>query len=62
MKKLFVMALALFFVTATSGLVLAQGTTATTPAGSTAPVKKSHKGKHMKKGKKAPVAVTTPAK
>lgn len=62
MKKLFVMALALFFVTATSGLVLADTPASTSPAASTAPVKKSHKGKHHKKGKKAPTAVTTPTK
>ena len=50
MKKLFVLAMAAFFVTATTGLVLADGTA---PAASTAPVKKSHKGKHHKKAPKA---------
>ena len=58
MKKLFVMALALFFVTATSGLVLADTPASTNPAASTASGKKSHKGRHHKKGKKTTAAGT----
>ncbi|HUO58378.1 MAG TPA: hypothetical protein VMV05_09425 [bacterium] len=50
MRKLFVLAMAAFFLTAASGLVLADGTA---PAGSKAPVKKSHKGKHHKKAPRA---------
>ncbi len=45
MKKVLAIALALFFVTATSGLVLAQGTTGT-PA---KPAKHSKKKHHKKK-------------
>lgn len=59
MKKFLVMLTALVFVTATSGLVLAQGNSASTP------VKKVHKAhkakkKHHSKKKAAP-KVATPA-
>ncbi len=59
MKKFLVTALALFFVTVTSGLVLADAPATTSPAASTAPAKKSHKGRHHKQSKKAPAAATT---
>jgi len=51
MKKLLVAVLALFFVTATSNLVLADTAPTTSPAVKT--VKASHKGKHHKKGKRS---------
>lgn len=56
MKKVLAMVLALFFVTATSGLVLAQGTAAS-PA--TKSIKHSHKKHHKKKGS---ATSTAPAK
>lgn len=61
MKKLFVAVLALFFVTATSNLVLADTAPTTSPAVKT--VKASHKGRHHKKGKRSlPKPSSTPAK
>jgi hypothetical protein len=56
MKKLFAIALALFFVTATSGLVMADGTA---PAPTTKATK--HKKKGHKHPKKAAAATTAPA-
>jgi hypothetical protein len=56
MKKLFTIAMGLFFLTATSGLVLAQGTTGT-PAAKTV---KTHKKRHVKKVKKDAAPVSTP--
>lgn len=60
MKKLFAAAMALFFMTATSGLVLAQGSTASTPAKTTAKTAKKGK-KGSKKGKKTSTAPSTSA-
>ncbi len=57
MKKAMAIALALFFMTATSGLVLAQDTSASTPA---KPAKHSHKKHHTKK-KSTPAPSTAPA-
>jgi len=56
MKKFFVFATALFFMTATSGLVLAQGTTS---APSKPAAGKGHKKHHPKKGKTSKTAPTT---
>lgn len=57
MKKLIVLSMAMLFMAATSGLVLAQGTAASSPAKVTAKhVKKGHK----KCNKKAPCAKTAP--
>ena len=58
MKKLFTIAMGLFFLTATSGLVLAQGTTGST---GTAKIAKSHKKRHVKKVKKGGVPTGTTA-
>jgi len=57
MKKLFAIAMALFFMTATSGLVLAQGAPAAAPSKPAAG--KGHKKHHPKK--KKPVAAGAPA-
>jgi hypothetical protein len=60
MKKLFMIALALFFVTATSSIVLADGTSTTAAApAKTAP--KSHKKKSHKKKAAATTAPATTA-
>jgi len=62
MKKLFTLAMVLFFLTATSGLVLAQGSTSPAPAKTT--MKKEHKKKkHSKKKaeKKEDKTSTAPA-
>jgi hypothetical protein len=63
MKKLFAVAMALFFMTATSGLVLAQGSTSPAPAKTTAKSTKSTKKGHKggKKGKKGAVSTTAPS-
>jgi hypothetical protein len=55
MKKVMAIALASFFMTATSGLVLAQAPAASTPT----KTKHSHKKHHTKKT--APAASTAPA-
>jgi hypothetical protein len=58
MKKLFAIAMALFFMTATSGLVLAQGNTGSTPAKTSG---KGHKKHHTKKKRSAATTAPAPA-